>query len=67
MHIPGKMNQVADAVSRHPADTPDSDVERFVGEVEDYARQTILLAASDVRQQELRRAQETDEVLQTVI
>ena len=65
-HVPGKLNVSADALSRHPSENATKEDEIFVAEVEDFTKQLVVLPATDVRLEELRKAQQADEVLGTV-
>ena len=64
IHIQGKQQITADALSRAPVDEPDSADIDFLNQVSAMAGQTIeILPASTRRLQEIKEAQMSDEIL----
>ena len=68
VHVPGKEQITADALSRAPVDGPDSQDAILVDNVEIFAAQTLdLLPASQKKLLEIRDAQREDAILRQVV
>ena len=61
IHVEGKNQVTADALSRAPVDKPSSTDVEFIDDVEQYASQDLkILPATEARLREFRKAQDSD-------
>jgi len=65
VHVAGKQNNSADALSRYPENSPTIDELNAAMDIEDYAS-AYPFPATDVKLESLAKAQKADEVLQIV-
>ena len=63
VHVPGKHQVMADALSRAPVAKPDKEDIAFINDVSLYAKQAIeITPASSAKLAEIKKAQQQDEV-----